>query len=57
MSFRLVTVDLENPAIAAAWLDLLDHYAQDPMGGGSGLSDYARANLVRWRFPVTRRSA
>ena len=25
-----------------SWLDLLDHYARDPMGGGEGLSDYAK---------------
>ena len=47
MSLRLVTVDPENAALSSAWLDLLDHYAQDPMGGGSGLSAYAKANLVR----------
>ena len=47
MSLRVVPVDMENAAISAAWLDLLDHYAQDPMGGGAGLSAYAKANLVR----------
>lgn len=47
MSLRIVPVDMENAGISAAWLDLLDHYAQDPMGGGSGLSAYAKANLVR----------
>ncbi len=45
--FRVGAVDLENEAISKAWLDLLDHYARDPMGGGAGLSDYVRANLVR----------
>ncbi len=43
----IVAVDLEDEAIAKALLDLLDHYARDPMGGGGGLSAYARANLVR----------
>lgn len=43
----IAAVDLENEAISTAWLDLLDHYASDPMGGGAGLSAYARANLVR----------
>ena len=43
---RIVAVDLKNEAISAAWLDLLDHYAHDPMGGGTGLSGYAKANLV-----------
>jgi len=47
VSLRVAAVDLENEAISKAWLDLLDHYARDPMGGGSGLSDYAKANLVR----------
>jgi GNAT superfamily N-acetyltransferase len=42
----VVAVDLENEAISKAWLELLDHYARDPMGGGIGLSDYAKANLV-----------
>jgi ribosomal protein S18 acetylase RimI-like enzyme len=47
VSLRVVAVDLKNEADSTAWLDLLDHYAQDPMGGGTGLSGYARANLVR----------
>lgn len=46
MSLQIAAVDLENPADAAAWLDLLDHYARDPMGGGTGLSAYAREHLV-----------
>ena len=39
-------LQLRDAAQAAAWLDLLDHYAHDPMGGGAGLSPYARAHLV-----------
>ena len=35
-----------NPAHAAALVMLLDAYASDPAGGGKGLSDFARANLV-----------
>ena len=46
MSLRIVAVDLKNDAISKRWLDLLDHYARDPMGGGTGLSDYAKGNLV-----------
>ncbi|MCK6389773.1 MAG: GNAT family N-acetyltransferase [Azonexus sp.] len=42
---RLIPVDFRDARISADWLMLLDHYAHDPMGGGSGLSDYARANL------------
>ncbi len=44
--FRVVAVDLENEVISKAWLELLDHCACDPMGGGAGLSDYARQHLV-----------
>lgn len=47
MALRIVAVDLQNKAISKAWLELLDHYARDPMGGGAGLSAYAKANLVR----------
>ncbi len=47
MSLRVLAVDLKNEANSTAWLYLLDHYARDPMGGGAGLSEYARANLVR----------
>lgn len=38
--------DLALPRHAAAFIDLLDHYARDPMGGGNGLSDDTRANLT-----------
>lgn len=46
MNLRIVTVDLENPAISAAWLDLLEHYARDPMGGGEGLAAEVREQLA-----------
>ncbi|MCE1244161.1 GNAT family N-acetyltransferase [Oryzomicrobium sp.] len=39
-------VDLDDPRQAAAFLALLDHYAADPMGGGTGLAPAARARLV-----------
>lgn len=42
----LVPTDLARPAYRAAFIDLLEHYARDPMGGGSGLSAEARAHLV-----------
>jgi GNAT superfamily N-acetyltransferase len=45
MTLRIVTVNLQNATISSAWLALLDHYAQDPMGGGVGLSDYAKNHL------------
>ena len=43
---RVVALDLADAMQAATWLDLLDHYACDPMGGGEPLSAYARAHLV-----------
>lgn len=45
-SLVICATDLTQPQHAVAWLDLLDHYARDPMGGGEGLSDYAKLNLV-----------
>ena len=46
MSSSVLPLDLADPAQATSWLDLLDHYASDPMGGGDGLSDYAKLHLV-----------
>jgi len=46
MSLTVLPLDLSDLAQAEIWLQLLDHYAQDPMGGGDGLSDYAKLNLV-----------
>lgn len=43
---RIVALDLHDAAHAAAFLALLDHYAQDPMGGGKPLAAEARAHLV-----------
>jgi GNAT superfamily N-acetyltransferase len=39
-------VDLGSPTDAAALLDLLDHYACDPMGGGTPLAARVRAVLI-----------
>ena len=39
-------VDLDDPVQAAAFLDLLDHYARDPMGGGTGLKSEVKSRLV-----------
>ncbi|MCP9933770.1 GNAT family N-acetyltransferase [Cyanobium sp. Candia 9D4] len=38
--------DLSDPVDGAALLALMEVYARDPMGGGQGLSDFTRANLV-----------
>lgn len=46
MSVEVRELDLDDLAQAERWLELLDHYARDPMGGGDGLSDYAKLNLV-----------
>ena len=45
-NLRITAVDLKNGPISEIWLELLDHYACDPMGGGVGLSDYTKAHLV-----------
>jgi len=38
--------NLADTQDAQALIQLMDHYARDPMGGGSGLSDHSRRNLV-----------
>lgn len=42
----ITPTDFADPAHVRAFLELLDHYAHDPMGGGRGLSDDARRHLV-----------
>jgi GNAT superfamily N-acetyltransferase len=46
MPLHIATLDLRNDAHVAALLALLDHYAHDPMGGGTGLSPHAKSHLV-----------
>jgi GNAT superfamily N-acetyltransferase len=43
---ELVRARYADPAHAAALIELLDHYARDPAGGGGPLSDFARDNLI-----------
>lgn len=43
---EIVRVRYDDPAHAAALVDLLDAYARDPAGGGEPLSDFARAHLI-----------
>ncbi len=38
--------DYARPRHAQVLVELLDAYAQDPMGGGESLSDFAKQNLV-----------
>ncbi|MBL8448161.1 MAG: GNAT family N-acetyltransferase [Zoogloeaceae bacterium] len=44
-SLLIASTDLADPVHVDAFLSLLDHYAADPMGGGTGLSDYAKHHL------------
>jgi GNAT superfamily N-acetyltransferase len=41
----IARLDFTNPPHQQDFIALLDHYAHDPMGGGTGLSDFARAEL------------
>lgn len=43
---NICLADYGNPAHGRALVELLDHYARDPSGGGEGLSDFAKAHLV-----------
>ena len=43
---QIIEGNLAHPEHAAAVIRLLDEYAHDPMGGGSGLSEYAKENLI-----------
>ena len=45
-SIRICSVDYADPLHAHALVSLLDAYAHDPMGGGAGLSDYAKTHVV-----------
>jgi ribosomal protein S18 acetylase RimI-like enzyme len=45
-SIEIIQADLTVAHHANAVIALMDEYARDPMGGGSGLSDYARTNLI-----------
>ncbi len=42
----IVPADLSNTRHGETVLSLLDMYAHDPMGGGQGLSDYAKTHLI-----------
>lgn len=46
MEIRICQVDYRHPAHARAVVELLDHYARDPMGGGRSLTASVRDNLV-----------
>ena len=46
MALHISQIDLHNDIHTTALIDLLDHYAHDPMGGAAGLSSYAKQHLV-----------
>jgi ribosomal protein S18 acetylase RimI-like enzyme len=43
---NIVIADFKNPAHAEAIVYLLNEYANDEMGGGAELSEFAKANLI-----------
>lgn len=45
-AISVIRVDFANAAHARALVDMLDAYAHDPMGGGEGLTEFAKARLV-----------
>jgi nucleoside-diphosphate-sugar epimerase len=42
----IVAIDLGSPVHARSLLELLDHYARDPVGGGAGLSESVKQRLI-----------
>lgn len=46
MTVTVKQVDYQNPEQVATLINLLNMYAQDPMGGGEALSDYAKQHLA-----------
>jgi len=43
---EIARADLTDPIHADALINLMSEYASDPMGGGNGLSEYVKSNLV-----------
>lgn len=52
MGLHVRPLRLDDPGESAAWLDLLDHYARDPMGGGKGLAAEVKADLAAALAPL-----
>jgi GNAT superfamily N-acetyltransferase len=46
MMLQCKLVEYSDNEDVESLLSLLDHYAKDPMGGGSGLSDFAKSSLA-----------
>ncbi|RUO43680.1 GNAT family N-acetyltransferase [Aliidiomarina taiwanensis] len=47
MAVKVEAVDYHNPVHAHALIEMLDHYAQDPMGGGEALPESTKAVLIK----------
>ncbi len=47
MAVNIFLADYENPQQAEDLVMLLDAYAKDPMGGGEGLSEHVKQELVK----------
>lgn len=45
-SIRIVEADLADPLHQREIVRLIDHYAQDPVGGGRALPDLVRARMI-----------
>ena len=45
-AITITATDFSRAEHCTAFIDLLDHYARDPMGGGKGLCDEARSHLT-----------
>jgi ribosomal protein S18 acetylase RimI-like enzyme len=45
-SIEIIKADLFVVSHGNAIVTLMDEYARDPMGGGKGLSDYVKTNLI-----------
>jgi ribosomal protein S18 acetylase RimI-like enzyme len=45
-TIRICQADYASASHAAALIAMLEAYARDPMGGGEGLSDFAKAHVV-----------
>ena len=46
LTLSIVRADYRNPVHAAALIAVLDSYAHDAMGGGEGLTVFAKENLI-----------
>ena len=43
---EITLADYNNPKHRSAFIAMLDAYAKDPMGGGEGISDEVKENLI-----------